>query len=152
MAALVAANNRSAIARRREFHELLRLIRFFTRRGGPWQVGATGFEARLRLRIGGRTGSIVYKLHTLGWGERRMRYLASVTIWPSSRRTRTEETRASRAFRESCSRTLRRHGYRGKWQRSPWGRFGDFWKRLKDLRALHHEAAMLERWSDAPPW
>ena len=45
---------------------------------------------------------------------------------------------------QNCEREIRRHGYSGEWRKSPWGRFGDFWKRLKDAKAVADEAKRLD--------
>src|SRR5919204_660510 len=106
MAALTAPNNRSAAERRREFRELLRLIQFVAARGGAWQVGNAGFEVRLKLPVGTRTGTVVYKIHTVGWGERRVRLFASVTVWPPVRRGPISQTVAEQEFRRQCGHAL----------------------------------------------
>lgn len=45
---------------------------------------------------------------------------------------------------ESCERELARYGYRGEWRHSPWGRFGDFWKRHRDAASLLKEVDAIE--------
>src|SRR5438445_180074 len=98
--ALAIPPSRSTDARRREFKELLRLTQLFGRRCQHWQVGNAGFEARVPLRLGGTSGRVVYKLHAVGWGERRMRFLASVTIWPSLSGRWSGRKKADKAFRD----------------------------------------------------
>ena len=145
--------NRPASRRRREFQSLARLLGFFEHRGSPWQVGAAGFEARVPLRDPAVRGVVVYKVHVLGWEDPRASFHASVTIWPRTmRRTPGTKTRnADKAWCEGCRKALARHGYRGDWRRGKY-HFGDFWKRLKDLRALRAELRSLERWVASPPW
>lgn len=103
------------------------------------------------LRDTDQTGTAVYKVHTIGYGERKIVFKASVTLWPRPSRRRKVE-HGEPAWREACGRALRRHGYRGEWLRSPWGRFGSFWKSLKNTKALRSEVRVLERWAEHPPW
>ena len=136
--------NRSPALRRREFATLVGLVRLFEGRARPWQVGNAGFEARVPLQERDVDGIVVYKIHALGWEERRLRFHASVTVWP--RRMRSQSV-----WFTTCQRSLRRYGYRGEWHRGKW-RVGDFWKRLEGLRALRVEVKRLERWTEQPPW
>jgi len=46
---------------------------------------------------------------------------------------------------QACLREPRRYGYHGNWLSSPYGRFGDFWKTLRDFSALARETRFLER-------
>lgn len=54
-------------------------------------------------------------------------------------------------YRE-CARLVRRYGYHGKWRNSPWGRFGDFWKKHRDSRSLVAEPALFEVLSRETFW
>src|SRR5262245_22876671 len=150
--------SRNAAVRRREFDAVVHLVRLFRGLGVPWQVGNAGFEPRVPFRVAGFTGTVVYKVHAIGFGERRLRFKVSVTLWPrdavrgGSARTRKRSARLVQTGLEACGRALRRHGYRGDWPASPWGRFGDFWKSLRDVKAVRSEVRVLERWVEAPPW
>jgi hypothetical protein len=42
-------------------------------------------------------------------------------------------------------RQLRSFGYRGRWEACPAGRFGDFWKTLKDTKTAAAEVRRLDR-------
>ena len=130
--------------RRREFATLVSLVRLFEGRSRPWQVGNAGFEARTRLQEPGFEGIVIYKVHTLGWEERRLRFHASVTIWPRRQRPK-------HVWYPRVRQALTRHGYRGEWRRGRW-HFGDFWKRFENLRALKAEVRTLELWCEQAPW
>jgi hypothetical protein len=143
--------------RAQEFETLLGLIAMFRSLGNPWQVGASGFEARVPLVAEGLGGTVVYKVHTVGWGDRRMRFHASVTFWPnraSQLRHPKGVTPAQheKRWQASCTRLLRRSGYKGRWSRTPWGSMGDYWKHLSGMKALRTEVALHDRWSEEPPW
>lgn len=51
-----------------------------------------------------------------------------------------------------CQRELRRYGYRGAWRHSPWGRFGDFWKKHADASSLVKETKRMEALKREPFW
>src|SRR5262245_40280259 len=126
--------SRRPAAREREFDLLRGFLDLFQRLGNPWQVGASGFEARVPLRAAGIGGTVVYKVHTVGWGDTRLRYHASVTLWhkrvpdASLRHNGSTPAQAEKRWRIACTRTLRHNGYSGRWHRYPWGRFADYWK------------------------
>ena len=108
--------SRRPAAREREFDALLRLLKLFRSQGNPWQVGASGFEARIPLLAHGVGGTVVYKMHTVGWGDRRMRFHASVTLWPRrlsqyGRKGADTPAQHEKRWRAGCTRMLRRHGY-----------------------------------------
>ena len=81
-------------------------------------------------------------------------FRASITIWPgktlrSKRRARargiSNERPAVQGWRREVQRKIRRQGYRGHWARTPWGRCGDFWKTLRDARAVRAEVERLDK-------
>jgi hypothetical protein len=149
--------SRRPVVRDREFDTMLGLIAMFRSLGNPWQVGASGFEARVPLAADGVGGTVVYKVHTVGWGDRRMRFHASVTFWPrplAKGRGPGGEPAAERQKRwqARCTRILRRSGYKGRWSRTPWGSMGDYWKHLSGLKALRAEVVQHDGWSEKPPW
>ena len=154
---MLPVRSRRPAAREREFDVLRGFLDMFQAFGNPWQVGASGFEARIPLQAEGLGGTVVYKVHTVGWGDTRLRYHASVTLWPQRRPralrgTRGTATMAEKRWRAASTRVLRRYGYTGRWHQYPWGRFGDYWKRLHTLAALRPEMRLYERWSLEPPW
>jgi hypothetical protein len=116
-----------------------------------WWLASAGVEAQQRVTVGRAGWTVCYKIHVIP--SRKPRYEASITLWPKARRRLTSRDRSggwnARLVRsgwyDRASDELRRHGYRGKWQWSPWGRFGDFWKSFKSIDALAVEARRLER-------
>jgi hypothetical protein len=149
-------NSRPRAERRRDFATVLRMMATLR---SPWQIGAAGFEVRVPFRaLAGIRGSLVYKVHTIGWAERRMRFFGSVTIWPrmearvTRRLGKASAARVEKACQERCNRVLRQQGYRARWHRTPWGKFGDYWKPLQDLRKLYAEIRLYESWVVKPPW
>jgi hypothetical protein len=120
-----------------------------------WCLVSAGVEAQRVVSAGRTKWTVCYKVHVIP--SRRVQYKASITLWPRAR-TRL----VSRAhlgwhpdlvkgdWYQTCGRELRRHGYHGNWHWSPHGRFGDFWKTLKDFNALAREARLMERLRTAP--
>jgi hypothetical protein len=150
--------SRRPAARAREFDLLRGFLDMFQALGNPWQVGASGFEARLPLKAPGIGGRVIYKVHTVGWGDTRLRYHASVTLWHTRVPNRSGSAKgltpaqAEKRWRAACTRVLREAGYSGRWHRYPWARFGAYWKRLPSLAALRAELRLYDRWSREPPW
>lgn len=114
-----------------------------------------GVEARRVISVGRVKWTVCYKVHIIASGT--TEYKASVTLWPNPRKRLTSRGGAGwqpdlvkANWYQACGRQLRRHGYRGSWQWSPWGRFGDFWKPLKDLSSLVREAHKLDHLRNDP--
>lgn len=120
-----------------------------------WRLASAGVEARRIISVGRTKWTVCYKVHVVP--SRTTKYKASVTLWPNARRRLASRRQAGwhpdlvkANWYQACGRRLRRHGYRGKWQWSPWGRFGDFWKTLKDFSSLAREAHKLEHLRKGP--
>ena len=121
-------------------------------RGLPsWWLASAGVEAQRIVTVGRTRWTACYKVHVIP--PRRGGYKASITLWPRVRARLREKGRSGgwnaeliqAGWYERSARLLRQHGYRGTWQSSPWGRFGDFWKTLKTMDALAKEVRVLER-------
>jgi hypothetical protein len=121
-----------------------------------WWLASAGVEAQRVVSVGRKKWTICYKVHVIP--SRKIEYKASITLWPKVRRKRLTSRRQrgwdadliKTNWYQACCRELRRYGYRGSWLWSPWGRYGDFWKTLKDFGSLAREAHVLERLRKAP--
>ena len=121
-----------------------------------WWLASAGVEAQRTVSVARTKWTVCYKVHVIP--SRRIEYKASITLWPNARGKRLTSRRQAgwhpdlikTNWYQACSRELRRHGYRGSWQWSPWGRFGDFWKTLKDFSSLARETHKLERLRKGP--
>src|SRR5437879_2858818 len=105
---------------------------------------SAGLEARQLISVARTQWTVCYKIHVIP--SNRTQYRASITLWP--RATRRLVSRAEPGWHadlaksnwyRACRENLRRRGYQGRWLWSPWGRFGDFWKSLKDFNSLARE-------------
>ena|SRR5215471_12019279 len=119
-----------------------------------WSLASAGIEAQRTISVGHAKFTVCYKVHVIP--SRRTKYKASITVWPEARRRFTSTRQPGwhpdllkSSWYQACARALRRHGYRGTWRWSPWGRFGDFWKSLSDSGSLAREAHKLERLRDS---
>jgi hypothetical protein len=116
-----------------------------------WWLASAGVEAQRILTVGKTKWTACYKVHVVP--PRRAEYKASITLWPRVRRRLVSQRRSGgwnaelldQGWYDRSSRELPRHGYRGTWQWSPWGRFGDFWKTLTSMSDLAVEVRTLER-------
>ena len=117
-----------------------------------WVLASAGVESQRILTIGRTKWTACYGVHVVP-GRRRPGYQASVTLWPRVRRRLASQRRSGgwnaalleQGWYDRSSRELRRHGYRGTWQWSPWGRFGDFRKTLKSMSDLAVEVRNVDR-------
>jgi hypothetical protein len=135
---------------------IVRLCRFFGRQArGSW-TGSAHFRTTRVLAVGRTQVAVSCAVHVVPDGLEGS-FGSSVTVWPKGRKRRASQSAGWNAilvrmdWYRACQRALQRHGYRGKWRASPWGRFGDFRKSLKDGHALTAEIAILER-IKAEPW
>jgi hypothetical protein len=114
-----------------------------------WFLVSAGVEAQRVVSVRRTKWTVCYKIHVIP--SRRIEYRASITLWPMTRTTlasrrqpgwRPELLKSN--WYQVCGRELRRHGYHGSWLWSPCGRFGDFWKTLRDFSSLAREVRLLE--------
>jgi hypothetical protein len=116
-----------------------------------WWLASAGVEAQRVVSVGRTRWTVCYKVHVIP--ARRREFKASITLWPRGRRRIASRRRTGgwnsdllqHGWYDSSALELRRHGYRGTWQWSPWGRFGDFWKDLTSMKDLVAEVRILER-------
>src|SRR5437867_11657048 len=120
-----------------------------------WCLTSAGVEARHVVSVAGTKWTVCYKVHVIP--AHRTQYRASITLWPKTRKrfvSRAQPGWHADLVRgdwyHDCRRELRRRGYDGRWVWSPYGRFGDFWKTLKDVTSLAREARALERLRKEP--
>jgi len=120
-----------------------------------WSVVSVGVESRRVVSVRGTNWTVCYKVHVIP--SRTIEYKASITMWPRARKTLASRTQpgwhpelVKSNWYKTCGRELRRHGYYGSWAWSPYGRFGDFWKTLRDFESLAREVRLLERLRKEP--
>jgi hypothetical protein len=132
--------------------QLLQLLSSFKSVAPGWRTAKIGFERRQVLAVDRMRWVVNYKIHALRdfpRGPYRPWFRSSITLWPSGQAARDRQgwrprLREQQWYRR-CHRELARHGYHGDWSNSPWGRFGDYWKRLADSDALTAEVWRLDR-------
>jgi hypothetical protein len=118
-----------------------------------WWLANGGVETQRTISVGRAKLTVCYKVHVIP--SRRPTYKASITVWPRARRRFTSRLQLGwhpdllrMGWYQASAREFRQHGYHGTWRWSPWGRFGDFWKSLKEPGSLAKEAHKLERLRD----
>jgi hypothetical protein len=132
-----------------------RLWRFFEAQRQAWRATNAGFERRNFVIVDRTRWTIICKIHALKFQPTRLEkinFRASITIWPGTM-TKSERFarvrvanagRPARQWRREAEGKIRKQGYRGRWRRFPGGKFGDFWKTLRDLRAARAEVKLLD--------
>jgi hypothetical protein len=136
---------------------LYRLWRFFEEHHGVWWAANAGFERRDAVTVDGTRWTIIYKIHVVrseGARADKLDFKSSITVWPATTAVRrrparvpdeSDAGRLSKEWRQKCQREIRQHGYRGGWEKSPAGQFGDFWKTLKDASSVATEVKLLDQ-------
>lgn len=108
-----------------------------------------GFERREVVTVHGTRWTCCYKIHVNNFSRNILaapKLQAGITFWPpratkvsgAAGRARDAKLRSVGWYRAS-ERELKRHGYRGGWRATRWGRMGDFLKDLTDARAVAAE-------------
>ena len=104
------------------------------------------------VSVDGKPWRVCYAIHAVPASRLRVEFRSSITLWPERLRKRPGWKRGGwsaalrkKAWYQGCEQQLDQHGYEGRWQASPWGRFGDFWKSLKDTAAVLAEVELLEQ-------
>src|SRR2546426_2384755 len=115
-----------------------------TRLQGDWSSDVCSSD--LVVSVGPTKWTVCYKVHVIP--SRRTQYKASITLWPRTRQNRARPGWHPHLVKsnwyQACLREPRRYGYHGNWLSSPYGRFGDFWKPLRDFSALARETRFQE--------
>ena len=115
-----------------------------------WCLASVGVEARRVVSVRRTTWTVCYKVPVIPL--RRIECKSSITLWPRARKTLASRRQPGwhpdlvkgGNWYQAYGRELRRHGYHGSWLWSPCGRFGDFWKTLRDSNSLAREVRLLE--------
>jgi hypothetical protein len=138
--------------RRHGLAAVAQVLRFFARRPGTRWAARAGFVTERVVSVDGQPWRVICTIHAVPAGPRRVEFQSSVTLWPRTLEKRPRWKRGGwnvalrkKKWYQACERRLGRHGYQGRWPASPWGRFGDFWKPLKDTAAVLAEVARLEQ-------
>lgn len=136
---------------------VFRVLRLFEDLQGAWITANAGFERREALAVDGKQWTVIYKLHVIrseGDSAGKVDLKSSITLWPPTAPKRKvadgskdgwDANLLKQHWYQTCQRQLRRYGYRGRWQPSPVGRFGDFWKTLRDAKTAAKELKLLDR-------
>lgn len=121
----------------------------FRGRGAVWAPRDAGYEL-VRLARGDEKDWLVrLKLHVAPAtreDDGRRAFRATVTWWPPRPRAQTDDKRttAPGGWYALVTRVLRQVGYRGQWEHSPFGTFGNFSKDLRGPADVRREARLLE--------
>jgi len=142
--------------RQRRLDAIVRLGRRFKAQPRPSWTERAHFGIHRVLRVRRAKVSVSYILHVVPPGGGEGSFRSSVMVWTTAKRIAGKApdwtpALARAHWYETCQRVLRRYGYRGKWRRSQWGRFGDFWKSHLDGRSLEAEIATFDK-IQAEPW
>ena len=141
---------KTASRRQRRLDAIVGLCRSLSRRPHPSWFERAAFGTTSLLSVGRTQVTVQYLVHVVPPGGREGVFRSSVTVWLKSRRQRSWRTGGwnknlvNTGWYGAYQRLLARHGYRGKWRPSPWGRFGDFWKSINNGPSLVAEIATLE--------
>lgn len=139
-----------------------RVARYFDRLQDTWHMVNLGFERKEAITVHGTRWTCCYKVHANIFNRDVLApptLQASITLWPpratrvSSAAGKARDAKLRRAgWYDACERELRRHGYRGEWRVTEWGRMGDFWKDLKDIGEVAGEVRRFSglRWEPLP--
>jgi hypothetical protein len=145
------STSRTPATGRKGSDPILALLSRLKNRAPHWRTVNIGFARNQVLLIDGMRWYINYKIHALcdhPSGPYKPWLRSSITLWPSSRGKRDRQGWRPRLrtekWYERCDRELAHHGYHGEWIRSPWGRFGDYWRKLDDLDGLCAELHWLD--------
>ena len=129
-------------------HELYeRVSAFLEAFGGTWSMASAGFVKSDTVVVANKRWIVSFRIdayHVDRDLTTKPRLRASVTIWPP-RQAKVRRSDVEREWIQSCERKIRRCGYEGEWRRSPWGRFGDFWKDLESAKAVAAEVTRLDK-------
>ena len=129
------------------------VTRAMRRRGIRQWTPRAYFTMYRQIRVGNARIGLTLGVHVAPPGAGYPRYRAIVGVHPTSRikaRGGWHPALLRANWYEQCARHLRRYGYRGAWYVGPYGRFGDFERRVSTRAALLSELEPLERLYSEP--
>lgn len=116
---------------------------------GAWWTSSVNFQARQQtLAVEGTRWRVtfhVYAVRLREKGKSKLEFKSTVTLWPADQTKDKDPQLVKGKWYEKCQRKLRRYGYRGAWQESPYGYFGSFEKALDSPQAVAAEARGIDR-------
>jgi hypothetical protein len=116
-----------------------------------WIPTNAGYELRNVMEVDGKRWARIFKVHVYEnsdprEGVYRLVFRSSITIWPPPDLTKAEARKLRvKGWYKDIEKTVSRGGYRGEWNSSPYGLFGDFWKDLGSPSEIRLEAKLLEK-------
>jgi hypothetical protein len=128
--------------------QLFSIARILRSLGPEWQASA-GYELRELVDCEGKQWTICIKIHAISDEDlaqnpfARVDVKSSVTIWPPDLTKQEEKRLERRGLYDELERTLTKAGYKGQWQKSPHGRFADFWKGLRTADGAAREGRLV---------
>jgi len=143
----MSAARKSTVVPVRMHDTYTRVARLFEAFDGAWSMASAGFVKSETIEVAGKGWIVSFRIdayHVDRDLTTKPRLRASITLWPP-RHPKARQTVAERQWVRDSEQDIRANGYEGEWRRSPWGRFGDFWKDLRDARAVAAEVARLDQ-------
>jgi len=121
-----------------------RVADFFRSRSKEWSPVNAGYELRRTIVVHDKHWTVCLKVHALEANRHGLvRFKSSVTLWPPAL-TRSEAAQLKKhGWYAAVEKTLADAGYDGRWNTSPDGTWGDFWKDLPNIAAVRREADWL---------
>jgi hypothetical protein len=132
--------------------EIMRLLKHW-RREGPWDLCAVNFGTSNREpHLQGHLWRMQFQIvgsRLWGGGTKGVAFQSMVSMTPAIWNKRVARDFAHAAWRAHLGEILSARGYRGHWDKTPWGRYGVFLKDLRDATAVRKEVAVL---SEVASW
>ena len=132
--------------RARRHATYMRVAECFESFDPTWSMVSAGFVRSGTVTIDGKRWTVSLRIdayHVDRDLSKQPRLRSSITLWPP-RSANGKKTAAERKWAQAAEQEIRRHGYEGEWRRSPaGGRFGDFWKSLRNAKGVAAEVRRL---------
>lgn len=143
-AAKVSGSTR-AISRKASWWRIAMLFR--TEGLSEWEPWNAAYSMSRTLEMSNQPWTCCASFHVIGHA-RSCEVRASLTLWPKGVLKPARKHRFNEYDRITAE--LLKIGYAGRWQESPQGRFGDFWKHLKNgsTSKIRREARIIEAFLD----
>lgn len=127
---------------------------FVRRAAMRWAPANAGYELWRMTDADGQSWSTCMKLHVLPGPPARkgaLQFKTSITLWPPDMSRQQQKRLAKLDWYDAIQQALASAGYSGKWSKSPFGIWGDFWKDVPNVAGVRKEAKRLEALELAPP-
>lgn len=117
--------------------------------GRGWQVSGANYDLHRIVLVRDVRWQVTFGLHILIL-RRNVAFKMSSALWPPDAGERTQRISGESGWYRLSADRLRSIGFRGKWDDSPHGRWGEFWRTFPSVTAVRRALTVVTAFEFVP--